>query len=311
VRVERDGHCCFRRDGVVDVGWPGFWRGYATAGYSGRRGGGGPSRRRDDYEERRPREVSPEALLTGKVKASKSAEAILFLVDAHGDDFNFIHVSAAVNTLYKVATPESAKTLTEDERFAKLIDLVRDRCKKFNERNVASVLHGVLRADFGVHAVDVELAEDLVKIAERKARDMKPQAVANTFNALSKLDVAASQMSTSGWGALSRRAEDVAPKMNAQAVANVLNALGKLDAAASQMSTSGWGALARAAEGVAPEMNSEAVANTSHSEREAAAEREASNMTSQGRQMTLSGCKKLGIKIPPAYKQMYGAIRTI
>ena len=78
VRVERDGHCCFRRDGVVDVGWPGFWRGYAAAGYSGRRGGGGPSRRMDDYEERRPRKVSPKFFINGQLKGSKSVEATSF-----------------------------------------------------------------------------------------------------------------------------------------------------------------------------------------------------------------------------------------
>ena len=128
-------------------------------------------------------------------------EAILFLVDEHGDDFNFIHVSVAVNTLYKVATPESAKTLTEDERFAKLFDLVRNRCKKFKAREIAGVLHGlaVLHADFGVHAVDEELAKDLVNVAEREARGMNEQHVANdVLNALGKLDAAASQMSMSG-----------------------------------------------------------------------------------------------------------------
>jgi hypothetical protein len=126
----------------------GFWRGYAAAGYSGTRGGGGPtSRRRDDYEG--PREVSPKFFINGQLKGSKSAEAILFLVDEHGDDFDFIHVSAAVNTLYKVATPESAKMLTEGDRFAKLIDLVRDGCKKFKAHAIANVLHGlaVLHAD--------------------------------------------------------------------------------------------------------------------------------------------------------------------
>jgi hypothetical protein len=263
VRVERDGHCCFRHDGVVDVGRPGFWRGYAAAGHSGRRGGGGPSRRMDDYG---PREVSPKFFITGQLKGSKSAEAILFLVDEHGDDFNFIHVSGAANTLYKVATPESAKMLTEDERFAKLFDLVRNRCKKFKAREIAGVLHGlaVLHADFGVHAVDEELAKYLVNVVERAAQGMNEherasQHVAMTLNALGKLDVAAAQMSTSGWGALARAAEDVAPTMEPQAVGNIFNSLGKLDAAVSLMSTSGWGALARRAEDVAPKMKPQGV----------------------------------------------------
>jgi hypothetical protein len=78
-------------------------------------------------------------------------EAILFLVDEHGDDFNFIHVSVAVNTLYKVATPESAKTLTEDERFAKLIDLVRSlqEIQGARNRKRASRAGGVARRFWG------------------------------------------------------------------------------------------------------------------------------------------------------------------
>ena len=108
---------------------------------------------------------------------------------------------------------------------------------------------------------------------------MNSQDVANVLNALGKLDAAASQMSTSGWGALARRVEGVAPEMNSEAVANTSHAYGKLPTAAAELSASGRERL------------------------EAAAEREASNMTSQGRQMTLSGCEKLGIKIPPALRR--------
>jgi hypothetical protein len=68
--------------------------------------------------------LNVESLLLSQYDNSKYGH---FLVDQHGDDSDFIHVSVAVNTLYKVATPESAKTLTEDERCAKLIDLVRSR----------------------------------------------------------------------------------------------------------------------------------------------------------------------------------------
>ena len=143
------------------------------------------------------------------------------------------------------------------------------------------MLHGlaVLHADFGVHAVDEELAKDLVNVVKREARGMTSQAVGNIFNALGKIDAAAAEISTSGWGALARAAEGVAPKMEPQAVAMTLQAYGKLPTAAAELSASGRERL------------------------EAAAEREASNMTSQGRQMTLSGCEKLGIKIPPALRR--------
>ena len=90
---------------------------------------------------------------------------------------------------------------------------------------------------------------------------MNAQEAANTLNALSKLDTAASTMSPAGWDALARAAERTAPIMNAQEAANTLNALGKLDAAASAMSPAGWDAVARAAERTAPTMNAQSRAS--------------------------------------------------
>ena len=296
-------------EGTNDViGRRGLWRGFASRS---RRGGGG-GRRNDDEDP--PFEV----MLTGSLRES-STEDILWLVDRYGDEFNSIHVSTAINTMYKVASPDPKDKLDEDERFLKLIDLVRSRCKSFRAQAIANVLHGlaVLEADYGWRAVDEELAEELVRVAEREAHDMTPQGVAMTLNALGKLEVASSEMTTSGWRALARRSEAVAPMMNPQGVANMLNALSKLDVAASQMSTSGWGALARAAEDVSPKVNPQDISNTlaayghlptaaanlspsCRARLEAAAVRTAPSMNSQDRKMTVFGCQKLGIKIPPA-----------
>ena len=68
----------------------------------------------------------------------------------------------------------------------------------------SNVLHalGVLHADLGAAAVDNQLAAQLGDFVERKARDMNPQEVANSLNALSKLDAAAAAVSPTGWARL-------------------------------------------------------------------------------------------------------------
>jgi len=109
--------------------------------------------------------------------------------------------------------------------------------------------------------------------------------------------------------------------MNAQEVGNTLNALGKVGSASSAMSLLGWTALAEAAERTAPGMNDQNMSNTIHAYAvlsphvaatlspaargclEAAAEREAPNMTSEERRGTLVwACDRLGIKIPSALR---------
>lgn len=177
-----------------DVGRYGFWRGYAS-----RRRGGGGGRRDDDGEP--PFHV----LLNRQLKDSGSPEVILELVDEDHDILNFIHVSTAVNTLYKAVSAEDlesacGKMLNEDERICMLIDLIKTHCKSFREHAVANVLHGlaVLQADCGVHAVDEELAVELVRAASQEMDGMIPQGVSNIYRALAKLEVAAVRMPT--WG---------------------------------------------------------------------------------------------------------------
>jgi len=95
----------------------------------------------------------------------------------------------------------------------------------------------------------------LAKAAERTAREMKPQEVSNSFNALSKLEAAAAAVSPAGWAGLAMAAERTAREMNPQNVANTLNALPKLHAVEAVVSPAGWAGLAEAAERTANLMN--------------------------------------------------------
>jgi hypothetical protein len=65
--------------------------------------------------------------------------------------------------------------------------------------------------------------------------------------------------------------------MTEQAIANILDALGVLPAAAAELSPS------------------------ARKQLEAAAEREAPNMSSEGREATLRGCEKLNLRIPTVF----------
>jgi hypothetical protein len=87
------------------------------------------------------------------------------------------------------------------------------------------------------------------------------------------------EVSQSGWAGLAEAVERTASEINEQEVSNTLDALGLLPAAATELSP-----LAR-------------------KHLEAAAERQAPNMTSEGRRMTLRGCEKLELKTPSAFHQ--------
>ena len=215
-----------------------------------------------------------------QISVAQSVDVVLQLVDEHGGQFNFINVATSVNTLAKLAGLEAKRagspvqvrdTLTKDERFARLIEMVSVHCGKLGGRGVANVLNGlaVLQANLGVQAVDEKLAIQLVNTLKRTAGDMNAQGVANTLNALSRLDVIAGAMSPAGWDAVVRAAERTAPTMNAQGAANTLNALRNLDAAASAMSPAGWDAVAKAVERTATLLagwdivaNAQGIANT-------------------------------------------------
>jgi len=115
--------------------------------------------------------------------------------------------------------------LRRDPRFAQLIDLVRSHCPSFAARAGANVLHalGVLDADLGAAAVDDQLAAQLGELVERKAHNMNLQQVANTLNALCKLEAVTAAVSPTGWAGLAKAAEQTAREMNPQDVANTLN----------------------------------------------------------------------------------------
>jgi len=252
-----------RRDARLGEGLPGCSRGFA-AGHGGTPSGGGGRGRGQGGG------GGGAAQLNSKISNARRIQDILELVTG-GVELDFIHVANAMNKLVRVATRGPVEPswklegnrLGRDPRFAQLIDLVRAQCLSFRAREGANVLHalGVLHADLGAAAVDDELAAQLGEFVERKARDMNPQEVANTLNALSKLGKAAAAVSPTGWAGLAAAAERTASEMKPQGVANTLNALSKLEAAAA-VSPAGWAGLAEAAGRTASEMKPQEIANT-------------------------------------------------
>ena len=148
-----------------------------------------------------------------------------------------------MNTLWKVANARD--NLRGDPRYARLLELVRSRCRAFRAHAVANVVHGLgaLCADQGADDVDAETAGELMRAVEREIDSMVPQAVANVYNGLTKLPAAAAALShqgDDGWRRLSEAASSLAHEMTAQDIASVLNALGKIAAAAENVSAAGW-----------------------------------------------------------------------
>jgi hypothetical protein len=150
------------------------------------------------------------------ISGARRVEDILELVTG-GVKLNYIHVANAMNKLVKAAKRGPGEPawklegnrLTQDPRFAQLIDLVRAHCPSFGAREGANVLHalGLLHADLGAAAVDEKLAAQLGEFVERKARNMNPYDVANSLNALSKLEVAAAAVPPTGWKHLAEAVE--------------------------------------------------------------------------------------------------------
>ena len=180
-----------------------------------------------------------------------------------------MNVATAVNKLAKVARERD--NLRGDPRYARLLELVRLRCRELQARHVANVVHGlgVLCADKGAGDVDADTAGELIRMVERNAGGSNSQNVSNVYNGLTKLtklgkiDAAAEAVSSgAGWSRLIGAAERLAPEMNSQNIANVLNALGKIDAAERAVSSgTGWSRLIGAAERLAPEMNAQDIAH--------------------------------------------------
>ena len=173
-----------------------------------------------------------------------------------------MNVATAVNKLWKVAN--SRDNLSGDPRYARLLELVRRRCRAFRAQAVANVIHGlgVLCADKGAGDVDAETAGELLLAVERNAGGFIAQNVSNVYNGLTKLPAAAAAISPEGWRRLSEAASRLTPEMKAQEIANTLNALGKVDAAAEVVSSgTGWSRLIGAAERLTPEMNNQNIAN--------------------------------------------------
>ena len=237
-----------RRNARLGEGLPSCSRGFA-AGHQGPGSGGGGRGRGG--------RGGGAAHLTSRISGARQAEDILELVTT-GAKLNYIHVATAMNKIVKAVKSGTGERswklegnrLRRDPRFAQRIDLVRAHCPSFAAREGANVLHAlaVLDADLGAAAVDEELAAQLGDLVERKARDVNSLDVANSLNALCKLEAASAAVTLSGWAGLATAVERTAREMNPQNVANSLNALSKIEAAAAAVSPSGWAGLAEAAE---------------------------------------------------------------
>ena len=233
------------------------WRGFAAGAHrpaGGARGGRGG---------RGGGNLAAAIKLNGEIVASRSAAELLSIVAERGGDFNEVNVATAVNKLAKVARERD--NLRGDPRYARLLELVRLRCRELQARHVANVVHGlgVLCADKGAGDVDADTAGELIRMVERNAGGFNSQNVSNVYNGLTKLPAAAAAMSLERWRRLSEAASRFAAEMNSQDIANTLNALGKIDAAAEVISSgTGWSRLIEAAERLAPEMKAQEIANT-------------------------------------------------
>ena len=155
----------------------------------------------------------------------------------------------------------------------------------------------------------------LSEAASRFAAEMNSQDIANTLNALGKIDAAERAVSSwAGWSRLIGAAERRAPEMNAQDIAHVLNALGKISAAAEAVSSAGWSRFATAVERTSGARNAQEMSNVVNAYAEmrmrvpeapeavsaagwrslaAAARRTAPALESQGIALTVDATKKL------------------
>ena len=107
----------------------------------------------------------------------------------------------AIDAAKRAASPAQVGVMfKEDKRFIRRIELVRVHRGNLRGRQVANILNGlaVLQANLGVQAVDEKLTVQLVNTLKRTADEKDAQNVANTLNALSKLDVVAGAMSPAG-----------------------------------------------------------------------------------------------------------------
>ena len=217
------------------------------------------------------------------------------------------------NSLNKL---EAAAAAVSPAGWAGLAQAAERTAREMNEQGIANSLNALSQLEAVAAAVSPSGWAALAQAAERTASEMKPQNVRHTLNALGKLEAAAAAVSPAGWVGLAQAAVRTAPEMDPQNIANSLNALGKLEAVAAAMLPAGWpgggsgedGARDERAEhfqhvyalGVLPAAAS-ALSPSARKELEAAAEREAPNMTSEGRRMTLRGCENLKLSTPSAF----------
>ena len=168
-------------------------------------------------------------------------------------------VATALSALSRLAEQGGAgsRMATMHGVQSSLIRAVQEQVADMDTRGVANGLNGVgkLHRARAWH-LSAKDCEALLQAAERTAVDMNAQDVANTWNALSRLDIPLGEALRNE---LLRASERVLPSSNAQAVANTWNALSGLDIPPGEALRN---ELLRASERVLPSSNAQNVANT-------------------------------------------------
>ena len=148
-----------------------------------------------------------------------------------------------------------------------ILAIVEDRGESFNGVNVATAVNKLCK----VSRARDKLRRDprykhLLELVQKNANEMNPQEIANSLNALSKLDAAAAAMSREGWSHFSVAAERHAVAMNAQEVSTTLNAYAEMrkrrPQASAAVTETGWHSLAAATARTAPTITNQAIALT-------------------------------------------------
>ena len=119
-------------------------------------------------------------LLTARLKKSSGVDELLRLAEAHGDDFNPIHCSAAWSYLGKQAY--QCRQPYRHEPLGRLLRLTAARVPAAGARELANVAHGVAKSHVAKsHALGARgLFDAVAAAAPPKLSEFEPQHLANT-----------------------------------------------------------------------------------------------------------------------------------
>jgi hypothetical protein len=154
--------------------------------------------------------------LTSRITRCETAGQLFAVAARQGQEFNFIHASAAVTKLAKLplGAPGSMQGVSH------LLRLAKAHLPEMQARELANTLWAVSK--LGVE--EPALVAELVSRARPKLHAFKPQELANTLWALAKLD----HVDSAFTGALVQAATDQLCSFDPQGLANTARALATL-----------------------------------------------------------------------------------